>query len=328
MTTTPCGFGFRVLNSKASERRLVDHAAALAGYCACDSRAEVHREAYLSHFVFPSDFREHLERERSEKGYSGPCGASWLFWDIDREDDIGAAQSDARRLAGAVLERYRALDDDDLLLFISGGKGFHVGIPTSLWTPEPSLIFNDIAKRFCSAHAERAGVAIDASNYNKTRLFRAPNSKHPKTGLFKRRLTLDELTYLKPDAIVALAIEPFPFDLPVPTAIGPTAAADWLDAARAVERRTVERRAAGADSTPKLNALTLAFIRDGATEGDRHRTLFSAAANLAEFGCLPALAHALLTQSALDTGLTPSDVRRQIEKGLDHPRRQSEGSAS
>src|SRR5207302_2500870 len=96
------------------------------------------------------------------------------------------------------------------------------------------------------------------------------------------------------------------------------AAADWLDAARAVERHTVERRAAFPDGDPRLNALTLAFIRDGATVGDRHRLLFSAAANLAEFGCPPALAHALLTEAALDTGLTPADVRRQIECGLGH----------
>jgi hypothetical protein len=46
--------------------------------------------------------------------------------------------------------------------------------------------------------------------------------------------------------------------------------------------------------------------------------LFSAAANLAEFGCPPALAHALLTETALDSGLPPNDVRRQIDCGLSH----------
>lgn len=51
--------------------------------------------------------------------------------------------------------------------------------------------------------------------------------------------------------------------------------------------------------------------------GDRHRLLFSAAANLAEFGCPPALAHELLTESALDSGLPPKEVRRQIDCGLD-----------
>jgi hypothetical protein len=44
--------------------------------------------------------------------------------------------------------------------------------------------------------------------------------------------------------------------------------------------------------------------------------LYSAAANLGEFGCTPALAVALLEESALDSGLPPKDIRRGIECGL------------
>src|SRR5581483_3828567 len=99
------------------------------------------------------------------------------------------------------------------------------------------------------------------------------------------------------------------------------AAADWQAALQAVEREAegkAQRRAAVADGTPRLNRATLDYIRDGADQGDRHRLLFSAAANLAEFGCPPALAHALLTETALDSGLPPADVRRQIDCGLNH----------
>ena len=63
---------------------------------------------------------------------------------------------------------------------------------------------------------------------------------------------------------------------------------------------------------------TLDFIRNGAGNGDRHRLLFSAAANLAEFGCPSELALELLNEAALDSGLLPSEVRRQIECGLKH----------
>jgi hypothetical protein len=87
-----------------------------------------------------------------------------------------------------------------------------------------------------------------------------------------------------------------------------------------------ERRAAALTGTPTLNRMTLEFIRDGAAQGDRHRLLFSAAANLAEFGCPPALAHALLSDAALDSGLPPADVRRQIDCGLNHAAKQRGGN--
>jgi hypothetical protein len=96
----------------------------------------------------------------------------------------------------------------------------------------------------------------------------------------------------------------------------------------AAERRTVERRIAYGDGAPTLTALTLDFIRDGASAGERAMRLFRAAANLAEFDCPPDLAHALLNEAALDSGFTPSEVKRQIECGLVHARRQRVGGTA
>jgi hypothetical protein len=316
---TPCNFGFRIFGGCHEARRLIDWAAAFRGYCECDQRAETDREGYLSAFTFGADFRRHLELTDSTKGYNGVCASPWLWWDIDREGDLQAATNDARRLAAAMVERYR-LDDDGLLLFFSGSKGFHVGLPTALWLPAPSATFNRTARRFAEALAEQVGVAIDTSIYDKVRAFRAPNSRHPKTGLHKRRLTLDELLHLKAEAIVKLAVEPLPFDLPEPPELNPQAVADWQAAAGHVEQQAeaTKQRRLVANGSPTLNRSTQEFIRDGANAGDRHRLLFSAAANLAEFGCPLELAWALLSETALDSGLPPSEVRRQIECGLQH----------
>jgi hypothetical protein len=322
MKTAPFGYGFRVVGHKAAKRRLVDHAAAFAAYAECDPRADVEQEAYLSHFVFDRDFADYLERKGTEAGYSGPCAASWLWWDVDRPDDLATALRDARGLCGTVLYRYRDFDDDDLLIFVSGGKGVHVGIPV-VWHPEPSPSFNVVAKRFCLDRAEEAQVVVDGTIYSKTRLFRAPNSRH-RSGLYKRRLSLDDLTLLKPEAIVELARHPEPFDIPTGPALCIPAADDWSKARRAVERRA-DRQAAPRDGSGKLAAQTLDFIRNGAPDGERATRLFRAAANLAELGCNPELAHALLDEAALDSGLTPSEARRQIESGLNHVRRQREG---
>lgn len=158
--------------------------------------------------------------------------------------------------------------------------------------------------------------------YDKVRAFRAPNSRHPKTGRHKRWLAFDELLHLKTAAIVELAAEPEPFDLPTPPPVNDQAVADWKAAGEQVAQQTaaIRQRRRATNGSPTLNRQTMEFLRDGATVGDRHRMLFSAAANLAEFGCPPALAHALLTEPALDTGLSPKDARRQVECGLDSVR--------
>ncbi|HYT87442.1 MAG TPA: hypothetical protein VEL76_01880 [Gemmataceae bacterium] len=301
MTSSRTPFGFRVLGNATNRRRLVDAGAALAAYASCDPKAEVEREGYLSAFWFPEDFRRHLEKTGSCKGYNGLCWAPFVWWDIDDPDNPERALSNARRLAAGALHRYpAALDEDDLMLFFSGKKGFHVGLPT-FWGPVPSVTFNRVARRFAEALAAPAGVSIDTGVYDKVRLFRAPNSRHPKTGLHKRRLSVDELLHLSADRIQQLAAAPEPFGLPSVTATDERATADWQVALQAVEREAegqAQRRATVADGTPRLNRATLDFIRDGADQGDRHRLLFSAAANLAEFNCPPALAHALLGSPA------------------------------
>jgi hypothetical protein len=317
-------YGFRIVGCCWETRRLVDADAALSGYAACDKQAEVTTEAYLSAFQFGKDFRQQLEMTGSTKNYDGPCWSPWLWWDIDRKADIKAATKDARRLAAFLADRYR-IDGDELLIFYSGSKGYHVGLPTSLWQPEPSIVFNKLARRFTEHVAELLRIDVDAGVYDKVRAFRAPNSRHPKTGRYKRRLAFDELLRLKTAAILDSAVEPQPFDLPLPPAVNNQAVVDWSKAGEHVAESTTahRQRRLAFNGSPKLNRQTMDFIRDGAPAGDRHRLIFSAAANLAEFGCPPALAHALLAESALDSGLTPNDVYRQIECGLSSVRSES-----
>jgi len=316
MTTSDCRYGFRIVGGCYEGRRLVDAAAALSAHAAVDPRCEPDKEAYLSAFYFDETFRRYLQdNQGSTAGYSGPCWSPWLWLDIDRED-LQAALRDACRLAGYLDMTYKP-GDDDLLCFFSGSKGFHVGLPTALWSPTPSLDFHKVCRRFAENVATLAAVTIDTGVYDRVRAFRAPNSRHPKTGLHKRRLSHDELTGLPLDGIVELSRGPAAFALPTPTRYSDQAAADWQTAIDQVGRESeakAQRRANGND-TPTLNRATIDFIREGAGKGDRHRLLFSAAANLAEFGCTSALAVALLTESALDSGLPPKEVRRQIECG-------------
>lgn len=317
MSSTP--FGFRILGACTEVRRVIDWATAFSAYAACDPRAKPECESYLSAFAFGSDFRQHLESNGSTRGFSGSCGSAWIWFDVDRESDLECALIDTRRLAAGLVERFD-ITEDELLIFYSGSKGFHLGLPTALWQPVPAVAFNVVARRFAEQIAGLARVAIDLGVYDKVRAFRAPNSRHPKTSLHKRRFLFDELNGFSLDRILELSKNPEPFELPAPRARSEAAAGAWQDAIRLVEieaQARAQRRLAG-NGSPTLNRLTLDFIRNGADAGDRHRLLFSAAANLAEFTCPPALAHALLSDAALDSGLPPKEVCRQIECGLEH----------
>jgi hypothetical protein len=288
---------------------------AFLGYAGCDGRVDLAREAYLSAFRFGADFRRHLESTGSCRDFGGSCWAAWLWWDIDRLGDLAAALRDARALALYLVEHYPALLEEDLLLFFSGSKGFHVGVPTCLWRPEPSGVFNRSVRLLMLAVADPLGIPLDQGVYDKVRPFRAPNTRHPKTGRYKRRLTFDELLGLSLEGILRLAGEPEPFDVPEPGHACDRLRADWDEASRRAAQAVAPKpRPAGGPG--RLNRQTFLFIQEGADVGDRHRLLYSAARNLGEFGCPYELAWALLGEAALDSGLPPREVRRQIECGL------------
>lgn len=313
---TPGTYGFRIVGATTEARRLINWAAAFEAYAACDPRANVEREAYLSAFTFGTEFRKRADDfgRLDVKGYGGPCTAPFIWFDLDRARLEDALQ-DARRLAVYVDERLK-LPDDVLLIFFSGSKGFHLGLPTALWAPEAAVDFHRTARRFVERLAESAAVPIDAAVYDKVRAFRAPNSRHPKSGLFKRQLSTDELLGLSLDGILKLAENPSPFDVPSSRGRNEIAALEWEAAGEDIARRANAVARLRLIPRGSLNRATFDFIRDGALEGDRHRMLFSAAANLAEFNCPSALAHALLAEAGRDSGLPPKEVQRQIECGL------------
>lgn len=329
---SPHPYGFRIVGPCTAPRKLIDHDRAFAAYCAAEVPGGVDHEAYLSAFTFGHDFRTHLQTTGSTKGYGtslgetagGACGASWLWWDIDRADDLDAATQDARALCGHLGHAF-AVDDDALLCFYSGSKGYHVGLPLPPEVSGPDPLFHKVARRVAEHVAAEVGITIDTGIYDKVRAFRAPNSKHPKTGRNKRRLTVDQLMHLTPTRIVERAADPEPFDLPTADACccGFELPAAWNAAAAAVQLQVeadTERRQsiASGQTVATLNRATFDFIRDGATTGDRHRLLFSAAANLAECGASLHLANQLLAEAALDAGLSPSEVSRQIRCGVEH----------
>jgi hypothetical protein len=309
--------GAFVLGAPTSPRALVRHADLLTAYA--DGAIEDGREAYLSHFVFGEELQRYFAANRnSVAGFAGPCWCRWLVLDIDRPD-LAAALADARRLVGFLAERYGT----DPPVWFSGSKGFHVAVEL-VHRPPPSVTFPAVARTFAEALARAAGVEIDPAIYDRNHIIRLPNTRHPKTGLFKRRIDADDLYQLDIDGIRRHAAHPAGDGLP--TWRGDTArlAADWREA-EAVAGRVAEARAERrATFTPDERApkYLLDFLRFGVEPGERATTLFKCSAWLTEQGAPPSLCAALLTEPGLDCGLPPSEVRRQITCGIAHAQRQ------
>lgn len=322
MTPTPIDVGAYVLGAPAAPRALVRHADLLAAYA--DAALDDGREAYLSHFAFGPELRAHYAANRnSVAGFAGPCWCRWLVLDIDRAD-LTDALADARRLVTFLHDRYPEADGD-VPVYFSGGKGFHVLVELA-HDPPPAVGFHRTARTLAEALAARAEVPIDTSVFDIAHIIRLPNTRHPRTGLFKRRIDADDLFRLDIGGIRKHARHPAGDGIPAVRTCPAQLAADWHDAGRVTARATGARdaRRGACARTPDERAprYFLDLDRFGVGEGERHQTLFRCAAWLTEQGAPPPLVAALLTEPGRDVGLAPADVDRQIRCGIEHARRQ------
>lgn len=127
--------------------------------------------------------------------------SDFLIFDFDNKNDLQAALDDTKD----VLDN---LNSNEIVAYpyYSGCKGFHIYVPTSQFGFVPTSddgILKRMAERIAGDYA-----SFDRSVYNKTRIFRAPNSRHGKTGRFK--VFLDTMNSL--EEITSLAANPSPFE--------------------------------------------------------------------------------------------------------------------
>lgn len=169
-------FGFDVLVAQLQERQ--------------------NEECYLSHFSYPQEAFEYFQRYRnlngknSIAGYRGPCYAERIYFDIDSKSHDEAIIS-CRRLIECLLSLGFLVENLDV--WFSGRRGFHIGINTSPWGLVPDINFNSWCKEICCDIADGARVEIDRSIYSKISLLRAPFSRHPETGLFKNPIPIESI---------------------------------------------------------------------------------------------------------------------------------------
>lgn len=279
------------------------------------------REAFGTVYQYPAaEYRAHVARFGSPKGYTGPAACCRLVWDIDNKTDPPAALADARKLVTFLLDRYAAHAENGLGAYFSGDKGYHITLVAMpgfhALAHVPALV-----KLLCLTLAQRAGVRVDAAVYDRQRLFRLPNTRHPRTGLYKRFLDLDELFRLSADRVREEARYPAAFGVPSVGGDCEALSDDWCEAEA---HATSAKPSATADrATPSHCPTVPKFVLDfigfaDVLEPGRAVTLWKCAAVLSEAGTPPAVVRGLLEEPALKTGLDPDEVEKQLRAGIAH----------
>jgi len=277
------------------------------------------RTAYATVYQYPRrEYLEHLRAFGSPKGYAGPTACCRLVWDIDREAKLEAALADTRKLLRFLRDRY---GDAGFGLYFSGEKGFHLTLlaPPG-YRPNPQVPAG--VKALCQQLARAAGVVIDRAVYDTQRLFRLPNSRHPKSGLYKRYFDLEDFDRLDLSRILKTAENPAGFAVPVAKEACLQLAKDWSAAEVFIRTPAGSRYSTGAvrvppSSCPVVPKFVLDFIGFGDIQDPgRAVTLFRCAAALAEAGTPDSVVFGLLEEVALKSGLDTGEVRKQLEAGI------------
>lgn len=122
-----------------------------------------------------------------------------LVWDFDDKDNVANAKSQTDTLITRLIDS--GVTPNAIQISFSGSKGFAVVV-------EGKRKFNPDEFKAITAKMAKDLDAYDDSVSNPSRIFRVPATKHPKSGLYKRPLTMDQFKTLSVDEIKGLAAIP------------------------------------------------------------------------------------------------------------------------
>ncbi len=328
------GYGFRCDGRISAPRTIVLWSESFVEMARNDARACSENVVFLSVFQFPSTIADHQAANdrrdtasgKNPKGsladYAGSCFAHHLTFDMDGRDADGKPDpGSCLEAAVSLVVRLLELDvaPEHIHVFFSGSKGFHVAIPSALAGAVPTADFHLVTKEFCRLVAEQAGILIDESLYRVLQPLRAPNSRHEKSGLFKIMLTPEELVTLPFEQMLDMARQPRVFELaecdsePVPKVV-----ALWQQAERSVRNAAVLHVGGshGEGDVARITRATWDYLLNAAPVGERAESHFKAACNLADFGSIDELIHALMKRPEVLSGLSHREAEAHVDSAL------------
>lgn len=134
-----------------------------------------------------------------------------LYIDLDIDDlehDFEKLRRDVLLLCRRLKTLFN-LTDDNIQLYFSGSKGFHIIVPHTIFGIKPCKDLNDKYKLVAlELKSYTITKSVDTRIYDSKRLFREPNTVNTKTNLYKVPISLDQIREISYEDLIAYASEP------------------------------------------------------------------------------------------------------------------------
>lgn len=133
----------------------------------------------------------------------------YLDLDIDNiEEDYNKLIRDLKILIHKLVTEFH-VEQNDIQIYFSGSKGFHLIISENIFGFEPGRTLNkDLKKVAVYLKAYTLTKCIDTKIYDYKRLFRINNTINSKTGLYKVRILYNDLINMSYDELIEYASKP------------------------------------------------------------------------------------------------------------------------
>jgi hypothetical protein len=252
----------------------------------------------------------------------GSAQLASLYLDLDAPGEPERVLEDVRRVVGFLLTRVPA---EGLRIYFSGSKGFHVEVEAVVLGIVPEKKLADVFRRVVGRVARELELStVDYHVYDGRRMWRLPDSRHQKSGLFKIHLLPEELEKSF-DYLAELARFPRWF-VPPPQVQDRSANQWWREQCYEAELRPFYYHGTNMHAVMASGSKLMDDKLQGlmtTSEGKRNRELNRTAflfGQLRQAGRLldPVTTEAEIHNAGLSLGLSEAEVRKTMRSGIEH----------
>ncbi len=149
----------------------------------CVDDLDEFRDRHRNTGVYTSVFR--YQEPNLDASRTGP-----FYFDLD-SDNLEYSHAEVKRLYSALSD---SIPSDSIRTYFTGSKGFHIEVPASVLGLSISPDLSKVHRLIAEHYQKSLDLAtIDFAVYEPRRMWRMPDSRHQKTGLFKVELLEGEL---------------------------------------------------------------------------------------------------------------------------------------